>query len=64
MAKIKVKIGKTGKAEIKVEGQMGQSCKDLSKNIIDALGIVKKDEETEEFYLDQDVSNKQKLDQG
>lgn len=64
MAKIIVKIGKSGKAEIKVEGHSGQSCKDLSKNIINALGIVKKDEETEEFYLDQDVNNKQTLDQG
>jgi hypothetical protein len=64
MAKIIVKIGKNGKAEIKVEGQAGQSCKDISKNIINALGKVEKDEETEEFYLDQDVSNKQTLDQG
>lgn len=51
MARIKVKISKDGsKTEIQVEGVQGQSCTSLTAKMQEALGVVEKQDLTQEFH--------------
>jgi hypothetical protein len=50
MHKIKIKIGKGGKTEVKVEGFSGSGCGALTKAIESALGTTEKDTKTAEYY--------------
>lgn len=47
---IVVKIGKTGKTEISVNGAKGDSCREITKQLIGKLGDVDHEEPTTEMY--------------
>jgi hypothetical protein len=50
MQTIKVLIPKDGKVSIFVNGVSGSSCKELTRNLEEALGKVSSDEPTMEMY--------------
>ncbi len=50
MKKIKVIVDKEGNTEIKTFGFTGVECKEATKNLEKALGVVTKDSNTQEFY--------------
>jgi hypothetical protein len=50
MHKLKIKIGKGGKTEVKVEGFSGSGCGALTKAIESALGTTVDDKKTADFY--------------
>jgi len=60
MAKIKIKITKDGKTQIKVEGVQGSGCNALTKPLEEALGKTVSDQKTQDYYK-QNNSNQQNL---
>ncbi len=55
MKKIKVIVDKEGNTEIKAEGFTSTACKDATKQLEKALGVVTKDSNTQEFYNESTV---------
>lgn len=51
MHKVIVKVAKDGKLEVKVEGQAGASCTDITKALEKALGTTLADKKTDEYYV-------------
>ena len=60
MEEIKVVIPKNGPVTIDVAGFKGSGCKDLTKAIEKALGMVTKDTKKQEFYDEQEQKLTQK----
>lgn len=56
MAEIKIRIGKDGKVNLSVAGVKGGACKDLTKALEKALGLVESTKATSEMY-EQKVTN-------
>jgi len=50
MHKLKIKIGKGGKTEVKVEGFSGSGCGALTKAIESALGTTVDDKKNADYY--------------
>jgi len=50
MQSIKVRIKPDGTSVVEVNGVTGPSCKDLTRNLENALGSVTSDEPTREMY--------------
>lgn len=50
MSQITINIADGGATEIKVTGHAGPGCKNLTKDIEDALGTVTSDTKTAEFH--------------
>ncbi len=50
MKKIKVNVTKEGLITISTEGFVGQACKDATRELEKALGVVTKESLTDEFY--------------
>lgn len=48
--KVIIDVTKTGGVTVSVDGVKGESCSLVSRNIVNALGDVKSDTPTEEFY--------------
>ncbi len=62
MHKLKIKIGKGGKTEIKVEGFSGSGCNALTKAIEQALGTTVDDKKTTDYYKNENkLGQEQKL---
>lgn len=57
---ILVSISPSGEVEIKVNGVAGPSCTDLTKAIEQALGSVKTDRKTPEYFRRQEVHRAQR----
>lgn len=50
MKEIVIKIGHDGKVQVSVSGVKGTGCKDLTKQLEDALGVSSDSQPTQEFY--------------
>jgi len=50
MKEIVIRVGKDGKINLDVLGVKGGACKDITKALERALGIVEKTETTSEYY--------------
>lgn len=61
MQEITIRVGKGGKINLGVLGVKGSSCKDLTKALEKAMGSVVEDKNTNEFYDQQTVTEKQQL---
>jgi hypothetical protein len=55
MKKITVHVDKEGGTKISTEGFTGTACKDATKQLEMALGVVTKDSNTQEFYNESTV---------
>ncbi len=55
MKKIIVHVDKEGSTKISTEGFTGTACKNATKQLEEALGIITKDEHTEEYYANSTV---------
>ena len=53
MKEIVIRVGKDGKINLDVLGVKGGACKDITKALERALGIVEKTETTSEYYEQQ-----------
>ena len=59
MERIRVVIPKSGDVSIEVDGVKGQSCKDLTRQLEEALGSKTSDQETSEYFeadLEQEIN--------
>jgi hypothetical protein len=54
-------IDNKGGLKISVDGLKGTACKDATKTLERALGTVKDDQKTSEFYQQPQANNQQKL---
>ena len=63
MEEIKIRIGKDGKINLAVSGVKGKSCRDLTKSLEKALGMVQSQTSTSEAY-EQEVADENKVTQG
>lgn len=62
MQEIKIVVGKNGKVNLGVDGVKGESCKEITRKIEEALGKTVESSNTEEFYEQScDNSNEQTL---
>ena len=59
MEEIVIRIGKDGKINLNVAGIKGGACKNLTKAMETAFGMVEKTETTGEFYEEQSAENQQ-----
>jgi hypothetical protein len=57
---ILVSISPTGEVEVTVNGVCGSACADLTKAIEEALGSVKADRKTAEYFQRQEVHRVQR----
>lgn len=60
MHTITLTIDNKGGIKIAVDGLKGAACKDVTKTLENALGTVKEDAKTTEFYQQQQVGQQQK----
>lgn len=57
MKEIKITVSTTGEIEISTAGFRGKACKDATKEIERALGLVESDKTTPEFFLPEERPN-------
>lgn len=63
MKEIKIRIGKDGKINLSVAGMKGGACKDITKALEKALGMVQETKATSEMY-EQQVTQENQQSQG
>jgi hypothetical protein len=58
MKQIEIIVGPDGKATVQTKGFTGTSCREASRLIEQALGVVEQEKLTAEFYLTEEVRQK------